>query len=416
MERERSKGERREVELALAASGMGQRGGRIGGHPGVEMAVRQQLAANIVTERRKVVTCSTTTPADFAATTSPSFTPTSSVVSGSNCGALIREGAPRNAARAAAAAVAAVASEGLDRRRGQAAVAGDGDGRAERERAGRGPEHARSGHGREQAYVVYDAHDDGGYYEDYGDYDDGYYYDDGYHDAGYAHYAGGGDSYSVSSGLTISQQTFTDELAAEYGVVGGRSVPMSSGVKLSDFDADEVATEFPFRELVGSLMWLATQTRPDIANAVRAVARYCASPKLVHWNAAMDILGYARRTSHFGISFQRGTVEGLSLQGYADADFASKAADRRSVSGEIVACGAGAVSWFSRTQKCVTLSTTEAEYVALGDEVKEILLLRQIWRFMLPQVDMPCIYLRGQPGGDSTSAEPHLSQSLSRST
>ncbi|CAB1115735.1 unnamed protein product [Ectocarpus sp. CCAP 1310/34] len=191
--------------------------------------------------------------------------------------------------------------------------------------------------------------------------------------------------------LTISQQTFTDELAAEYGVVGGRSVPMSSGVKLSDFDADEVATEFPFRELVGSLMWLATQTRPDIANAVRAVARYCASPKLVHWNAAMDILGYARRTSHFGISFQRGTVEGFSLQGYADADFASKAADRRSVSGGIVTCGGGAVSWFSRTQKCVTLSTTEAEYVALGDVVKEILFLRQIWRFTLPQVGMPCI-------------------------
>ncbi|CAB1111969.1 unnamed protein product [Ectocarpus sp. CCAP 1310/34] len=190
--------------------------------------------------------------------------------------------------------------------------------------------------------------------------------------------------------LTISQQTFTDELAAEYGVVGGRSVPMSSGVKLSDFDADEVATDFPFRELVGSLMWLATQTRPDIANAVRAVARYCASPTLVHWNAAMDILGDARRTSHFGISFQRGTVEGLSLQGYADADFASKAADRRSVSGGIVTCGGGAVSWFSRTQKCVTLSTTEAEYVALGDVVKEILFLRQIWRFMLPQVGMPC--------------------------
>ncbi|CAB1102071.1 unnamed protein product [Ectocarpus sp. CCAP 1310/34] len=113
--------------------------------------------------------------------------------------------------------------------------------------------------------------------------------------------------------LTISQQTFTDELAAEYGVVGGRSVPMSSGVKLSDFDADEVATDFPFRELVGSLMWLATQTRPDIAN-VRAVARYCASAKLVHWNAAIDILGYARRTSHFGILFQRGTAEGFSLQ------------------------------------------------------------------------------------------------------
>ncbi|CAB1120041.1 unnamed protein product [Ectocarpus sp. CCAP 1310/34] len=149
-----------------------------------------------------------------------------------------------------------------------------------------------------------------------------------------------------------------DELAVEYGVVGG------------------------------SLMWLATQTRPDIA---RAVAGYCACPKLVHWNAAMDILGFARRTSHFGISFQKGAINGFSLQGYADANFVSKAADRRSVSGGIVTCGGGAVSWFSRTQKCVTLSTTEAEYVALGDVVKEILFLRQIWRFMLPQVGMPCI-------------------------
>ncbi|CAB1103410.1 unnamed protein product [Ectocarpus sp. CCAP 1310/34] len=105
----------------------------------------------------------------------------------------------------------------------------------------------------------------------------------------------------------------------------------------------------------------------------------------------MDILGYAKRTSHHGISFQRGTVAGFSLRGYAGADFASKAVDHRSVSGGIVTCGGGAVSWFSRTQKCVTLSTTEVEYVALGDVVKGILFLRQIWRFVLPQVGMACI-------------------------
>ncbi|CAB1098397.1 unnamed protein product [Ectocarpus sp. CCAP 1310/34] len=214
--------------------------------------------------------------------------------------------------------------------------------------------------------------------------------------------------------LTISQQTFTDELAEEYGVVGGETVAMSSGVKLPDFDADEVATDFPFRELVGSLMWLATQTRPDIANAVRAVARYCASPKLVHWNAAMDILGYARRTSHFGISFQRGTVEGFSLQGYADADFASKAADRRSVTEGIVTCGGGAVPWFSRTKKCVTLSTTEAGYAALGDVVKESLFLRQIWRFMLPQVGMPCIPIFEDNQGAIQLAQNPISNSNSK--
>ena len=53
-------------------------------------------------------------------------------------------------------------------------------------------------------------------------------------------------------------------------------------------------------------------------------------------------------------------------------------------------CGGASVRWFSRTQKCVTLLTSEAEYVALGDAVKELLFLRQVWRFMLPSKVMPC--------------------------
>ncbi|CAB1112367.1 unnamed protein product [Ectocarpus sp. CCAP 1310/34] len=98
--------------------------------------------------------------------------------------------------------------------------------------------------------------------------------------------------------------------------------------------------------------------------------------------------------------------------GYADADFVSKAADRRSVSGGIVTCGGGAVSWFSRTQMCVTLSTTEAEYVALGDVVKEI--LRQIWRFMLPQVGMPRIPIFEDNQGAIQLARNPISNSNSK--
>ena len=98
-----------------------------------------------------------------------------------------------------------------------------------------------------------------------------------------------------------------------------------------------------------------------------------------------------RRTSSFGITFQRGTSASLNLQVFADADYANVAADRRSVSGGLVMCGGGCVSWFSRTQKCVTLSTTESEYVALADVMKEVLFLRRVWRFMLPDVGMPCI-------------------------
>ena len=105
-------------------------------------------------------------------------------------------------------------------------------------------------------------------------------------------------------------------------------------------------------------MWQSPQTRPDISSAVRAVATYLAAPKLIHWKTALVLLGCVRRMSSFGITLQRGTVGGLSLQVYADADYASKAADRRSVSAGLVMCGDACVSWFSRIQKCVTLSTT----------------------------------------------------------
>ena len=101
-------------------------------------------------------------------------------------------------------------------------------------------------------------------------------------------------------------------------------------------------------------MWLAHQTRPDIANAVRAVARYTNSPRVIHWKTAVGILEYVLFTSDFGITFQRGSV--LELVAYADADYASNATDRRSVSGgaQEHACAGfrGFKSaWCSRPQK-----------------------------------------------------------------
>ena len=174
--------------------------------------------------------------------------------------------------------------------------------------------------------------------------------------------------------LTISQENHALELAAEYGVEWGKCVPLAASVaaKLGEFDVDEEDVLRPFRELIGALMWLAMMTRPDIANAVRAIARYCAHPKLRHWEAARDVLGYVKRTSSMGITFQRGCKMGVSMQGFADASYADKAFDRRSVSGGVVMCCMEVIAWFFRT--CVTHSTPEAGYVALGDLVKELFL------------------------------------------
>ena len=88
---------------------------------------------------------------------------------------------------------------------------------------------------------------------------------------------------------TTSQRTFADELVKKC-VTSTQSVPLQVGVKLEEFNEDEKVENWPFRELVGSLMWLSISTRPDIANAVRAVARYCTAPKAIHWKAALGIL------------------------------------------------------------------------------------------------------------------------------
>ena len=116
---------------------------------------------------------------------------------------------------------------------------------------------------------------------------------------------------------------------------------------------------------------------------------YTNSPREIHWKTAVGILENVFFTSDFGITFQRGS--GLELVADADADYASKVADRRSVSGGAVKCAGACVCWFSRTQKCVTLSTIEAEYVALADTIKEVIFLRYVWSFILPGLGSACI-------------------------
>ena len=128
---------------------------------------------------------------------------------------------------------------------------------------------------------------------------------------------GGGCRYSrdrKKGTLTISQQSFAEELVNEFRVTSVQSVPLKVGVKMEDFDENEETENWPFRELVGSLMRLAILTRPDISDAVRSVARYCSAPKAAHWKSALGILAYINGTCGFGITYQRGTTVGNLLR------------------------------------------------------------------------------------------------------
>ena len=109
-------------------------------------------------------------------------------------------------------------------------------------------------------------------------------------------------------------------------------------------------------------------SRPDITNAVRAVSRHSNSPSGRHWEAVLQIIRYLLGTKDLSLTFEWGS--GLEVSVFADANYTEKADDRRSVSGVAVTIGKSSISWFCSTQKILTLSTTEAEYVAPGDGVK----------------------------------------------
>ncbi|RDX84971.1 hypothetical protein CR513_33902, partial [Mucuna pruriens] len=129
----------------------------------------------------------------------------------------------------------------------------------------------------------------------------------------------------------------------------------------------------PYSSAVGSLMYAMVCTGPDIAHAIGVVSRFLANPGKEHWEAVKWIFRYLRGTSKAGLVFGRGKP---ILEGYADADMARDLDGRRSTSGYVFTFAGGAISWQSKLQKCVALSTTEAEYIALTESGKEALWLK----------------------------------------
>jgi len=127
---------------------------------------------------------------------------------------------------------------------------------------------------------------------------------------------------------------------------------------------------------VGSLLYLSVCTRPDIAQAVGALSRYMAAPTTTHWQAARSVLAYLAGTVTAGITYTRSAPS--ALIGYTDADYGGELDSRRSTTGYVFVLAGGAISWSSRLQTTVAVSTAEAEYMASAAATKEALWLRTL--------------------------------------
>lgn len=164
-------------------------------------------------------------------------------------------------------------------------------------------------------------------------------------------------------GIFICQRRYAREVLTRFGMDESNFVknPIVIGTRLHKDEAGAKVNETVFKQMVGSLMYL-TVTRPGLVYSVCLISRFMTSPRESHWLAAKRILRYVRGTTELGVFYKKGET-GSKLMVYTDSDYAGDLDGRRSTAGYVFMMASGAISWASKKQSVVALSTTEAEYI-----------------------------------------------------
>ena len=192
--------------------------------------------------------------------------------------------------------------------------------------------------------------------------------------------------------LSMSQERYIDVLLMKFKLenVKAAKTPMSPGYRLTKQgcaatpEEQILASRRPYRELVGSLMYLMVCTRPDIAYAISQLSRYCSNHGTEHWNALMQVVRYVKGSKGSGVTYKGGNLLYPSM--FSDATFASDVDSKKSVSAYISYVGGGPVSWKSKLQSTVALSSCESEYIALCAAAQEAVHLRYLFLELVPDV------------------------------
>lgn len=164
-------------------------------------------------------------------------------------------------------------------------------------------------------------------------------------------------------GIYMCQRKFAREVLERFGMESSNGVknPIVPGVKLSKKGGGVAVDTTLYKQIIGSLMYL-TVTRPDLAFVVGLASRFMENPTEAHFAVVKRVLRYVKDTIELGIMYNRGGSR--EFEAYTDSDYAGDLDDRKSTSGSVFLMAGGAVSWSSKKQPIVALSTTEAEYIA----------------------------------------------------
>ncbi|CAB1120503.1 unnamed protein product [Ectocarpus sp. CCAP 1310/34] len=191
--------------------------------------------------------------------------------------------------------------------------------------------------------------------------------------------------------IEISQESCIRSVLERFNICRTSSIPASPANDSRSVMEDEEAGDVPFREVVGCLMWIANNTRPETSNALRTVARHSHEPKKSDWKAAQKILSYLKETAHLTLKYKQDTTVDVGTLVYVALTLPARP-----------------------LTKCVSLSTSEAEYIAMGDGVKEALFVNGMLQFLRPSAKPRKIDVFEDNEGAIALAENPLSSSRSK--
>ncbi len=207
--------------------------------------------------------------------------------------------------------------------------------------------------------------------------------------------------------LWLHQKQYILKILEKYGLTEAKTVSTTANLSVKLEKNDDVrkgVNPVAYQSMVGSLLYAAMATRPDIAQAVGVVSKFNSNPTEAHLTAVKRILRYLKGTADLVLKYQKS--EDGTLVGYSDSDWAGDPDDRHSTTGNLFLMAGGAISWLSKKQAIVALSTSEAEYVALSLATQEAVWLRRLLTDLRAAPNGPTLLMEDNQGAIAIARNP----------
>jgi hypothetical protein len=190
--------------------------------------------------------------------------------------------------------------------------------------------------------------------------------------------------------ITLSHSKYIEGMLKTYGLENCKSCPTPATEELlgpqhcPTMNSEKSAMKkFPYRNLIGELLYLAHSSRPDISYSVGVLSRFMENPGRRHWEAAKRVLRYLKGSIDLGLTYNgdldSNTENGIyNIEAYSDADWGRDLHGRKSIFGYVIHLNGCPISWISKKQTFVSQSTCESEYVGMSEAVREIRWIYQL--------------------------------------